>query len=297
MYGSDVNGNHAALGEPTPRSRPGVGPTAGIAAGGIGYQSAGAGDPLVFVHGLGLDSRMWERQFEHFAGRWRVVRYDLRGFGKSALHDAVSRRDNTADLIDLLDCLELSQVSLVGASFGGNVALDIVLRHPCRVKKLVLAGSGLHGYTHSPAYTALFSRVVYLLRKQDFDGAKQMWLKLPHFKSANSNTDIAMTLAGMVADCDFAQVLGNLTAPASHLASNVTLQSIRIPVLIVVGEHEVADLKAVARLLAANVTTSTLSVVKGVGHLPNLEADRAFNGLLRDFLADDEDVRTRAILW
>ena len=48
------------------------------------YELAGAGDALVLVHGFGLDRRMWDSQFTAFAEQWRVVRYDLRGFGRSA---------------------------------------------------------------------------------------------------------------------------------------------------------------------------------------------------------------------
>lgn len=93
------------------------------------YEIAGSGDPLLLIHGSTLDTRMWDDQFETFAQHYTVVRYDVRGFGKSALPagESYARPD---DLKGLLDYLDIAHASVLGLSMGGGIAIDFVLAYP-----------------------------------------------------------------------------------------------------------------------------------------------------------------------
>ncbi|MEK7328872.1 MAG: alpha/beta hydrolase, partial [Chloroflexota bacterium] len=86
------------------------------------YEVAGSGQPLVLIHGFSLDTRMWGDQFETFARHYQVVRYDLRGFGQSAVpsNEPYTHAD---DLNNLLHYLKIDSVHLVGLSLGGGVAI------------------------------------------------------------------------------------------------------------------------------------------------------------------------------
>ena len=110
------------------------------------YEAVGEGEPLVLVHAGIADSRMWEGQLTAFADRYRVIRYDMRGFGMTAMVDGPFSHHE--DLRGLFDSLNVERVHLVGCSMGGGAALDFALEYPQRVGNLVLvdlpwAGSGL----------------------------------------------------------------------------------------------------------------------------------------------------------
>src|ERR687893_2974526 len=108
------------------------------------YESAGEGETLVLVHAGIADSRMWEGQLAAFAGRYRVIRHDMRGFGMTAMVDGPY--SHYEDLRGLLDSLDVERTHLVGCSMGGGAVLDFALEYPQRVGNLVLAGSAVGGF-------------------------------------------------------------------------------------------------------------------------------------------------------
>jgi pimeloyl-ACP methyl ester carboxylesterase len=91
------------------------------------YETAGAGHPLVLIHGYTLDSRMWDDQFETLSKKYRVLRYDLRGFGKSAYPSPDKSYCHTEDLRALLDYLKISKAYVMGLSMGGGIAVEFTL--------------------------------------------------------------------------------------------------------------------------------------------------------------------------
>ena len=100
------------------------------------YETAGRGMPLVLTHAAFLDSRMFDAVWEPLAKHFRVIRYDMRGFGKSSpATGPLCRRD---DLDQLLKHLEVTEAHLVGCSNGGQISLDLALEQPQRVKSLIL---------------------------------------------------------------------------------------------------------------------------------------------------------------
>ena len=101
------------------------------------YETAGAGRPLVFIHAGIADSRMWDRQFSDLADSFTVVRYDMRGFGRTP--PAEGPYAHYEDLAALLTHLGLDRVSLVGCSMGSKTALDFALCYPERVDRLILS--------------------------------------------------------------------------------------------------------------------------------------------------------------
>jgi pimeloyl-ACP methyl ester carboxylesterase len=103
----------------------------------------GKGRTIVLVHGGLVDSRVWDEQFKESAKRYRVIRYDLRGFGKSA--EPSGPFSPIEDLHALLVFLKVEHATVVGGSLGGMIATDFALEYPRTVESLVLVGSGLRG--------------------------------------------------------------------------------------------------------------------------------------------------------
>ncbi len=112
------------------------------------YEARGTGPAVVLVHGGLVDSRLWDDQMEPLAQRFRVVRYDLRGYG--ALGGAGRVLLAPRRPARLLDLLKLEKATLVGLSLGGIIAADFALEHPERVERLVLVGPGLRGDKQPP---------------------------------------------------------------------------------------------------------------------------------------------------
>src|SRR5580704_4355965 len=116
----------------------------------LAYEVTGAGAPVLLVHGFGLDMRMWDPQVEHLAGRFRVVRYDCRGFGASGPFDPAIGYTHAGDLLALLDHLGIGSAVLAGLSFGGRVVMQAALAAPERVAGVILLDAVLDGVPWDP---------------------------------------------------------------------------------------------------------------------------------------------------
>jgi pimeloyl-ACP methyl ester carboxylesterase len=108
------------------------------------YEMLGEGHPLVLIHGGYMDRRMWDDQFSVFAERYRVIRYDVRGSGKSALPQVLYA--DWQGLYDLLKALGVEKTYLLGLSLGGRISIDFTLVHPDMADALILVGSPVHGF-------------------------------------------------------------------------------------------------------------------------------------------------------
>src|SRR5579884_2543054 len=110
------------------------------------YEVAGTGHPFTLIHGMLLDRRSWDDQFDVFAQQYQVVRYDMQGWGDSAQEKAEPPFSPRQDLLSLLEYLNIQKTYLLGLSGGGAVALDFTLEHPDKVDALILVSSGASGY-------------------------------------------------------------------------------------------------------------------------------------------------------
>src|ERR1700733_12192275 len=104
----------------------------------LAYEVTGQGRAVVLCHGFGLDLRMWDPQVEPLAARFRVVRYDCRGFGASGPFDPAVPYTHAGDLLALLDHLAIDEAVLAGLSFGGRVVMQAALAAPRCVRGLAL---------------------------------------------------------------------------------------------------------------------------------------------------------------
>src|ERR1041384_5918585 len=111
------------------------------------YEMAGEGPNLVLVHAGCADRRMWDGQFPVLAQHYRVLRYDMRGYGNSTL--SIQPFSNRNDLYHLLGFLGIQEAHFVACSMGGLTTIDFTLEHPEKVTSLVLVSSALSGYSYN----------------------------------------------------------------------------------------------------------------------------------------------------
>jgi 3-oxoadipate enol-lactonase len=251
------------------------------------YEVAGQGVPVVLIHGLGLDTRMWDAQFEVFASRYRVIRYDLRGFGKSALPTDV-KFGHADDLRALLDYLEAPQAHVVGLSLGGRIALHHALLYPDATLSMLLIGSALDGFDWSDQWDASLDAIAECALESGPAAANEMWLQHDLFAAAREQPDARAKLAQIVRECSgwnwvHESPARGIDPPASH-----RLNEVRVPTLVVVGERDLPDFQRIADRLAAGIPSARKVVMQGVGHMSNMENTPEFNSIVLSFLQGSE---------
>jgi 3-oxoadipate enol-lactonase len=246
------------------------------------YAVAGEGDTVVFIHGFGLDSSMWDPQWAPFAARYRTIRYDLRGYGGSSLPDGPY--SHVDDLLALIDFLGTRPVHLVGLSLGGRVALRVAAQAPEAVRSLTLADPAMDGHAWSGDWLQRWNKMTEAARRGYLHDAKRLWREHILFDCARRLPQVAGPLHAMV-DRYSGWHLGH-TDPGSSPAQPVAkvLSRLSIPTLVLVGDQDLPDFQAIARRLAKDLPNASLRIIAGSGHMSNMEAPRDFNDLVLEHL-------------
>jgi 3-oxoadipate enol-lactonase len=245
---------------------------------GIAYDVRGSGPTVVLVHGGILDRRMWDHEADAWSSRFRVVRYDLRGHGRSA--DITTPFSASDDVLAVLDAVGAPRAHLVGLSKGGAVALDFTLTHPERVDRLVLVGAFPSGAEVTERLPGIDSLIV-AARRGDYDRAASLVADMPAFVAP---PDRASWVRGIV--------LGNARVfRQSPTAERVLsppamarLGELRVPTLVIVGDADARDIRVAADSIAKGIRGAQRSVVPGAAHLVNVWTPRLFTELVRRFL-------------
>ncbi len=248
------------------------------------FQVTGSGHPIVFLHGFAGDSRLFDDQFEAFAQHCQVIRYDLRGFGKSELptSEPYSHYD---DLQALLEYLGIARADLVGQSMGGAIAIDFALVHPDMTRALILLDSTLGGFEHSPEFQAWFAFLASQASESGVETAKAHLLDTPLLESARAKVDVARRLGQAFSTYSGWHWVNE--DPGSDLEPPAIqrLEQICAPTLIIAGERTDSDLRSIADLLQARIPDAREIILDGVGHVPNMEDPKTVNEIVLDFLA------------
>lgn len=250
----------------------------------IYFEEFGSGAPVILLHGFALDRRMWDGQVEALAPHDRVVRYDLRGFGRSPASSHLYRHAD--DLMAVLDHLRIDRASVVGSSMGGGAAINAAIVHPRRVARLIVVDPSPGGFKWSHGQTSAMKTIQERAGDAGVEAARARWLVLPIFRTLASHPDVEARFRAIVADYSgWHWVNRDPGLPFAPPACE-RLHEIQAPLLVIVGERDTADFQEIATLLEARVPRARKVVPPGVGHLANLEAPEPFNALVRDFLAE-----------
>jgi pimeloyl-ACP methyl ester carboxylesterase len=247
-------------------------------------ESAGSGMPLIFIHGYSLDHRMWDNQFSFFAEKYHVLRYDLRGFGKSALPDGTPYSHHE-DLKALLDHFNIPQAVLIGLSMGGRVATDFTLQYPEYVSALIPVDSVLHGYKNQFFFA---EKVAIAAKERGAEAAKHPWLDHELFAPANAKPEVAVRLREMIHDFSgWHWINPNPWIPLSP-PSLTQLHKITTPTLVIVGEQDLQDFHIIAGMLTENISGAKKAVIPNACHMSNMEEPTVFNSVVEKFLIQNQ---------
>ncbi|WP_252443824.1 alpha/beta fold hydrolase [Pseudonocardia humida] len=232
--------------------------------------------PLLLVHGHPFDRSMWRGQLSRFASR-RVIAPDLRGYGAST--GSVERWSDLADdLVDLLDALRVPRAVVVGLSMGGQIALDLAVRHPARVAGLLLADTMAGADPDAPGRRAAADR---LLREGMDPYAVE---NLYRMVRPGSPAAVAEHVLAMMRETDPTGAAAAQRARADRPDLLAALGRLDLPTTVVVGADDAFTPVSDARAIADAIPGAELVVVAGAAHMPNLEQPAAFDAALTRLL-------------
>jgi pimeloyl-ACP methyl ester carboxylesterase len=243
---------------------------------------------VVLVHAGIADARMWDPFARILADERRVVRYDLRGYGRSALPPGPF--SHVDDLAAVISATADEPVHLVGASMGGRISLDLALDRPDVVRSLVLLGTVVSGFDPDVAPPPLWAQVVEADRADDLealaDAETRLWLADP------DGTRLPPALLDLVRDMDRIALRNERSGIAADRPGREPavdrLDTLNRPALVVDGDLDIEDARLAADLLADRLPHVERVHLPGVAHLPALERPEEVAELVHRFLSTVE---------
>jgi pimeloyl-ACP methyl ester carboxylesterase len=254
----------------------------------IYHEVAGEGQPLVMIHAGVADSRQWNNEFANFSQAYQVVRYDMRGYGKSEPVDG--EFSHMSDLVSLLDALEIREpLIFMGCSMGGGLAIDFALAHPARVKALILVGSGPGGLELDVPSPAKFADAEKAFEAGNLDLVAEIETQIWFDGIGRTPEQVDPAMRKLLYEMNRlalsheARQLGkrqpNLQTPAFE-----RLGDLNLPVLVIVGAHDTAYILAAADYMTEKIPSARKVVIADAAHLPNMDQPDEFQGIVKDFL-------------
>jgi pimeloyl-ACP methyl ester carboxylesterase len=253
------------------------------------YEMAGDGDTLVLGHAGFVDSRMWDAQWNAFTQKYRVIRFDMRGYGKS--DPAQGPRTRRDDLAQLLDHLHVESAALLGCSMSGEVMIDFVLEHPEMASALITVSSTPSGFQLQGDPPPHLLEMVTASQQGDTARVSELQLRLwvdgPYRQPEQVNPMVRQHAAEMnlipvrmntwvTAD---SQPLNPLDPPAIH-----RLSAIRVPALIMAGALDHPEILRATEVMTDAIKGAKKHIFSHSAHVPNMEEPEEFTQVVLSFL-------------
>jgi pimeloyl-ACP methyl ester carboxylesterase len=256
------------------------------------YEVAGAGSSFVMVHAGVADRRQWNNEFKYFSHNNQVIRYDMRGYGKSEPVDG--EFSHMSDLVSLLDTLGVHEpIVLMGCSMGGGLAMDFALTHPSRVKALVMVDSAPSGLKLDVPTPSKFSDAEKAFESGDIDLVAEIETQIWFDGMGRTPEQVNPTMRKLLYEMnrlalsyevkDLGKCLPNTETPAFD-----RLENLNIPVLIVVGTQDTPYILAAADYMKEKIKSAIKITIEDAAHLPNMEKPQEFQKVVEKFLSSIE---------
>ena len=251
----------------------------------IHYQVSGTGPALVMIHGFTFDFRCWEDQFETFVKQNQVLRYDLRGHGKSS-HPTIKSYTYHDDLRNLVELLGIGSMCLIGHSLGGSIAINFALKYPEHTSALVLVDPGLGGFDWSGDLMSWMESTWNAASESSLEEAREVWLGGAPWKPALENPEVATRVKEMIWDYSGWHWMNEDPHEFPEIPAIQRLGEINCPTLLIIGGRNPSDYHRLADTIENNIADTRRVILPGVGHAPNMEAPGEFNRKVTKFLSD-----------
>ena len=249
----------------------------------INYEIEGNGPWLTMSHSLACDLHMWDPQMPVLTKRFKVLRFDTRGHGKSSAPEGEYTLDQLAvDVKGLLDELKIKQTHWAGLSMGGMIGQAFALKYPGVFQSMVLADTASR---RPPEAAKMWGDRIKTAREQGMEALVEStlarWFTEPY---RNTHKDVMQRIGNDIRKTPVAGFVG-----CCHAISKVDyldrLKEIDCPALVMVGEQDHGTPPEAARAIQANLPGSELKILPSAAHLSNIEQADEFNKAMTGFLA------------
>lgn len=244
------------------------------------HERRGAGEPLLLITGWTISSAVFEPVLDAYAEHFECVTYDHRGSARSGGTPSASMAALADDAAALLTELRIPRAHVYGLSMGGMVAQELALRHPDRVRGLVLGGTtpgGPFAPQLGPADVLAIAR----------GGVEEGGLRAPLLFSPELRRDrpewVRALMRYFTAHRSSVAAIAAQTLASARFSTMSRLDRLRAPTLVMHGERDRLVPPAASKLLASLIPDAELALVPGAGHAYALEAPQESLGLLLDW--------------
>lgn len=242
--------------------------------------------PVIFIHGFPFNKSSWQPQMDFLKSSYRVIAYDIRGFGKSTSGDEKPSINLFADdLIQMMDVLQIKKAIVCGLSMGGYILLNAINRYPERFHAIILSD------TQCIADSAEAKEKRYKIIKQiETDGLTDFaagFIKNVFCQeSLDNKKEMVEKIKNMILSTKVEAVTGTLAALAQRQEKCFSLNEISIPVLILCGKEDIVTPPVQSEFLHTHIKNSKFHSLDKAGHMANLEQPDEFNNFINDFITN-----------
>jgi pimeloyl-ACP methyl ester carboxylesterase len=258
------------------------------------YELAGTGEPLVLVHGNFGDRRHWDFQFSSLSKNYKVIRYDVRGYGKSALPKSDEPYNDYNDLKSLLDFLEIDIAHICGVSLGSGIAVDFAIAYPEMSKSLIPSGPWANGFglneyktQNSDSLSSIFSKSIEIVIN---DGPKEstdyVWTGNPLFIVKSTAALDSILKIGY--EYSWWGFINKNKRKSLSPAAISRLNDIKVPTLIITAEYDLEACKEVAEIMENRIPGASKISINNAGHMMNMDKPEEFNRIISEFINENK---------
>jgi pimeloyl-ACP methyl ester carboxylesterase len=255
------------------------------------YEQTGDGFPLVLSHAAFLDCRMFDGLADLLAPHYRVIRYDMRGYGQSSpVNGSVCRRK---DLADLLDHLGVTRAHLVGCSNGGEICLDLALEKPQLAASLNLVGSTPSGFSMEGAPPPKLLEMMAAMQAGNLERASELQIQIWLDSDSRQPDQVDPGLRSKALEMNRIPITQNTffiadvqpLTPLDPPAVN-RLEEVTFPVMVTAGSLDHTEVLRAAAEMTARIPNARQLIFKDCGHVPSYERPDIFTEKLLGFLGE-----------
>ena len=238
-------------------------------------------DPIIFIHGVGLDHRIWDDQIKYFKN-YNTIVYDLIGHGKTSLKkDKITMKDFSNQLLKLANDLKIDKFHLIGFSLGSLIARDFASLHNNRLSSLTIFGT-VYKRTEEQK-RAIISRYEMMKLKKDITKkrALERWFTEKFIKE---NPLQYKKIYSMLENNKHENWLKVYKLFVYHEDDDMKIRQIKAKSLIITGENDIGSKPKMSENISKIIPNSLFKTIKNGKHLCNIECPEVFNLTIRKFI-------------
>jgi pimeloyl-ACP methyl ester carboxylesterase len=238
--------------------------------------------PLVFIHGVGLDHQMWDKQVNHL-NKFSILTYDLLGHGKTPCNkEKLSLEDFSNQLLEILNHLKIEKIHLVGFSLGSLIALDFSSRYQKRIEKLILIGT-TYKRSNQERSLVLDRYNQAKLNKPISKQALKRWFNDKYLEENPKTYNLFMNILNKKPE-DHKNFLKAYKLFAKHIDDVTSIQKIDSKTLIMTGSDDSGSTPAMSKELVKDLPNSSYIEIKNGKHLCSIECADDVNINIENFI-------------